>query len=106
MNLSPIPKVGVSSSNYMTQSITTKLGYLDENDIYVGDNGWKLNKFAEWANDGFIKILRLRNGYLIPVDIQLKNNTINYSALGEPSDITFTWTQVKDHRTTSLYSFK
>lgn len=105
LNLSPIPKVGVSSANYMTQSITTKLGYLDENDIYVGDNGWKLNKFAEWANDGFIKILRLRNGYLIPVDIQLKNNTINYSALGEPSDITFTWTQVKDHRITSLYSF-
>ena len=105
LNLSPIPKVGVSSANYMTQSITTKLGYLNENDIYVGDNGWKLNKFSEWANNGFIKILRLRNGYLIPVDIQLKNNTINYSALGEPSDITFTWTQVKDHRTTSLYSF-
>lgn len=104
--LSKIPKVGVSATNYMSQTITTKLGYLDEDDMYVGDNGWKLNKFAEWVNDGSVKILRLRNGYLIPVDIQLKSNVANHAVVGEPSDITFTWTQIADHKTAMLYGYK
>ena len=72
----------------------------------VGDDGWKLNKFAEWANDGSVKILRLRNGYLIPVDIQLKTNVANHNVVGEPSDITFTWTQIADHKTAVLYGYE
>ena len=71
--------------------------------MYVADNGYKLNKFAEWAQDGSIKILRLRNGYLIPVDIQLKSNVGNYTVVGTPSDISFQWTQIGDHRNISLY---
>lgn len=103
-NLSSLPKVGISNVNYMTQSITTKLGYLNEDDMYVDDNGYKLNKFAEWAQDGSVKILRLRNGYLIPVDIQLKSNIGNYAVVGTPSDISFQWTQIGDHKTSVLYS--
>ena len=104
--LSGLSKVGISPTNYMSQTITTKLGYLDEDDMYVGDDGWNLNKFAEWANDGSVKILRLRNGYLIPVDIQLKTNVANHNVVGEPSDITFTWTQIADHKTAVLYGYE
>lgn len=105
-NLSSIPKVELSNVNYMSQSITTKLGYLNEEDIYVEDNGQKLNKFMEWANDGTIKILKLPNGFLIPVDIALKSSLTNYKVFGEPSNITFTWTQIGDHKTSVLYQLK
>lgn len=105
-NASILPKVGISNMNYMSQSITTKLGYLNEDDIYVEDNGEKLNQFSKWANDGTVKILRLRNGYLIPVDIQLTNQTANYKLVGEPSDISFKWVQIGDHETSVLYEIE
>ena len=103
INASTLPKIGASNVNYMSQNITTKLGYLNEDDIYVEDNGEKLNKFSKWANDGTIKMLRLRNGYLIPVDIQLNNKITNYKLVGEPSDISFKWVQVGEHETSVLY---
>ena len=103
-NASTLPKVGSSNLNYMSQSITTKLGYLNEEDIYVEDNGQKLNKFSEFANDGSVKLLRLRNGYLIPVDIALKNRTTNYSVSETPGDINFSWTQIGEHKDSVLYS--
>lgn len=104
--LSQYPRVGLSNTNFMSQSITTKLGYLNEDDMYVGDNGEKLTKFAKFANDGNVKILRLPNGYLIPVDIQLNSNVSQYNLVGEPSDITFKWTQVADHETCVLYGWE
>ena len=103
-NSSALPKVGLSKVNYMSDSITSKLGYLNEDDMYVEDNGQKLNKFAEWSNDGTIKILRLRQGFLIPVDIALKNNTANFTVVGAPSDVNFTWTQIGNHKDSVLYS--
>ena len=104
--LSQYPRVGLSNANFMSQSITTKLGYLNEDDMYVRDNGEKLTKFAKFANDGNVKILRLPNGYLIPVDIQLNSNVSQYNLVGEPSDITFKWTQVADHETCVLYGWE
>lgn len=104
--LSQYPRVGLSNANFMSQSITTKLGYLNEDDMYIRDNGEKLTKFAKFANDGNIKILRLPNGYLIPVDIQLNSNVSQYNLVGEPSDITFKWTQVADHETCVLYGWE
>ena len=104
--LTQYPKVGLSNANFMSQSITTKLGYLNEDDMYVEDSGDKLTKFAKFANDGNVKILRLPNGYLIPVDIQLNSNVSQYNLVGEPSDITFKWTQVADHETCVLYGWE
>lgn len=104
--LSQYPRIGLSNANFMSQSITTKLGYLNEDDMYVRDNGEKLTKFAKFANDGNVKILRLPNGYLIPVDIQLNSNVSQYNLVGEPSDITFKWTQVADHETCVLYGWE
>lgn len=106
VNASPIPKIGKSKVSYMTQTITTKLGYLDHEDVYVEDNKNKLMKFAEFANTEMTKILRLRNGLLIPVDIDLKTNTNNYSVVGAPSDISFTWTQIGNYKDSVLYSLE
>ena len=90
----------------MTQSITSKLGYLTEAGEYVGDTKNRLDKFVDFSQDGTVKILRLRNGYLIPVDIAVKSNAGNYAVAGEPSDITFTWTQIGDHKSCVLYSLE
>ena len=104
INGTSIPKVGASNVNYMTQTITAKLGYLESDTLYSADNIGKLNKFSEFANDETIKIIRLQNGLLIPVDIVLKNQTVNYKVVGNPSDINFSWTQIGNHKDCVLYS--
>ena len=90
----------------MSQTITTKLGYLDKDDMYIDDNGDKLYKFSQFANDGTIKILRLPNGFLIPVDINLKTSVNNRQVVGSQSDIRFSWTQIGDLKKISLYNIK
>lgn len=107
VNNSQFPKIGVSNVNYMSSTITTKLGYLNFNyDEYLGDNSIQLNKFLEWSNDRNIKILRLSNGFLIPVDIILQTNTTNFSVTDSLNDISFSWTQIANHQNSVLYSLK
>ena len=102
---STIPKIGKSNKNYLSSSIKTKLGNIQNECEYINDNIKYLHKFLHFANDNTVKILRLHNGLIIPVDIQLKTSTTQNNLVGTPTDISFNWTQVAKYEDASLYEY-
>ena len=100
---SAIPKIGKSNKNYLSSSINTKLGNIQNECEYINDNIKYLHKFLHFANDNTVKILRLHSGLIIPVDIQLKTSTTQNNLVGTPTDISFNWTQVAKYEDASLY---
>lgn len=102
---SAIPKIGLSNKNYLSNSITCKLGKIKNECEYVEDNIKYLSKFNEFSNSNKIKILRLKNGLIIPVNISLKSASFNNNVVGTPSDISFDWTQIADYKNVSLYEY-
>lgn len=102
---SAIPKIGKSNKNYLSSSINTKLGNIQNECEYINDNIKYLHKFLHFANDNTVKILRLHNGLIIPVDIQLKTSTTQNNLVGTPTDISFDWTQVAKYENASLYEY-
>ncbi len=102
---SAIPKIGKSNKNYLSNSIKTKIGNIQNDCEYINDNIKYLHKFLKFANDNTIKILRLHNGLIIPVGIQLKSSTTQNKLIGTPTDISFDWTQVAKYEDASLYEY-
>lgn len=102
---SAIPKIGKSNKNYLSSSINTKLGNIQNECEYINDNIKYLHKFLHFANDNTVKILRLHNGLIIPVGIQLKTSTTQNNLVGTPTDISFDWTQVAKYEDASLYEY-
>ena len=102
---SAIPKIGKSNKNYLSNSIKTKLGNIQNEYEYINDNIKYLHKFLHFANDNTVKILRLHNGLIIPVGIQLKSSTTQNNLIGTPTDISFDWTQVAKYEDASLYEY-
>ena len=102
---STIPKIGKSNKNYLSSSIKTKLGNIQNECEYINDNIKYLHKFLHFANDNTVKILRLHSGLIIPVDIQLKTSTTQNNLVGTPTDISFNWTQVAKYEDASLYEY-
>ena len=102
---SAIPKIGKSNKNYLSSSIKTKLGNIQNECEYINDNIKYLYKFLNFANDNTVKILRLHNGLIIPVDIQLNSSTTQNYLIGTPTDISFNWTQVAKYEDVSLYEY-
>ena len=100
-----LPKVAKSNKNYLTSSITTKLGNLRNDCEYVNDSIKYLHEFSQFANSNKIKILRLPNGLIIPVDITLINSSNNNILINPPTDISFNWTQVGKYDNNSLYEY-
>lgn len=97
------PKITKSQTNYMSGSLTCKLGRIKDECVYINDNLEYLQKFIDFANNNNIKILRLKNGMTIPVEITLKSSNTNESLIGTPTDISFDWVQIGDHLNASLY---
>ena len=102
---STVPKIGKSNKNYLSSSIKTKLGNIQNECEYINDNIKYLHKFLHFANDNTVKILRLHSGLIIPVDIQLKTSTTQNNLVGTPTDISFNWTQVAKYENASLYEY-
>lgn len=97
------PKITKTQTNYMSGSLSCKLGRIKDECAYINDNLEYLQKFIDFANNNNIKILRLKNGMVIPVEITLKSSNTNESLIGTPTDISFDWIQVGDHLKASLY---
>ena len=102
---SAVPKLGKSNKNYLSSSIKTKLGNIQNECEYINDNIKYLHKFLHFANNNTVKILRLHNGLIIPVGIQLKNSTTQNNLVGTPTDISFDWIQVAKYEDASLYEY-
>ena len=89
-------RVNKTDVEYMTGSATMKLGSLKNEFEYVDDNRHYLEKFKKFAKTVGVKGLRLKNGMVIPVDIQIKSATNQSHVVGNPTDIAFDWWQVGD----------
>lgn len=92
--------------NYMSGSVSVKLGKLVNEAQYQGDNRHTLDKFKKFAQSTGIKIIRLKDGLIIPVDIQLKQKKNQSNLVGNPTDITFDWFQVGDSETVALVEYE
>ena len=99
-------RVNKTNVNYMSGTITVKLGKIQDEINYVGDNRHTLDKFKKFANSTKIKVIRLKDGHVIPVDIQLKQKKSNSIVIGNPTDITFDWCQIADAETAALVEFE
>lgn len=100
---SQYPRKSETVQNFMSGSITTKLGYLQNDFEYMDDNIQALKRFQNFANQNYVKILRLRNGFVIPVDITLTSSANQNNLIGNPTDITFDWSQIADTEHLSLW---
>lgn len=100
---SQYPRKTETIQNFMSGSITTKLGYLQNDFEYMDDNIQALKRFQNFANQNYVKILRLRNGFVIPVDITLTSSANQNNLIGNPTDITFDWSQIADTEHLSLW---
>jgi hypothetical protein len=88
------PKVTTSQKNYLSGSGTAYLGSLNQNGEYCKDTDKYLMDFANFASNGCVKILKLKNGMVIPVSINLKSSQNFANLNGNPTKITFDWVQV------------
>ena len=95
----------MSNKNYLSNSIKTKIGNIQNECEYINDNIKYLHKFLHFANDNTVKILRLQNGLTIPVNIQLNSSMTQNHLIGTPTDISFNWTQVAKYEDASLYEY-
>jgi len=89
-----VPKFNETNVNYISGSISAKLGSIIDDCVYINDDIIHKLKFIEFANNHTIKFLKLRDGMLLPVNITLKNQSTNYSLVDSPCDISFDWTQI------------
>lgn len=99
-------KINKTNVNYMSGTVTVKLGKIRNETEYVEDNRHILDKFKKFANSLNVKIIRLKDGHVIPVDIQLKQKKSNSMLVGNPTDITFDWYQIADSETVSLVEYE
>ena len=99
-------RVNKTNVSYMSGTVSVKLGKIQDEINYVGDNRHTLDKFKKFANSTKIKIIRLKDGHVIPVDIQLKQKKSNSIVIGNPTDITFNWYQIADSETAALVEFE
>lgn len=88
------PKITTSQKNYLSGSGTAYLGSLNQNGEYCKDTDKHLMDFANFASNGCVKILKLKNGMVIPVSINLKSSQNFANLNGNPTKITFDWVQV------------
>lgn len=100
---SEMPKVITTQKNYMSGTIKCKLGQIINECIYQNDNIKYLYNFSKFANKNNIKILRLRNNLIIPVNIQLSKANINNKLINTPTEIDFKWTQIDSVLDASIY---
>lgn len=99
-------KINKTDVNYMKGSVTAKLGNLSQEVNYINDNRHCLDRFQKFANSHSIKIIRLKDGLVIPVDIQLKQKKNQSNLIGNPTDIVFDWYQVADAETAVLVEYE
>ena len=98
---SRFPKITASNKNYLSGSGSMYLGTLDNDDMYyTRDNDAELLRFSEFANNGAVKFLKLKNGMVIPVSITLKSSSNLDNLNGNPTKINFDWVQVDDLNST------
>ena len=99
-------KLNKTNVNYMQGSVTAKLGNLQQEVLYTGDNRHTLERFKEFSNSLNAKIIRLKDGMVVPVDIVLKQKTNQSNLIGNPTDITFDWYQIADAETAILVEYE
>ena len=100
---SELPKIATTRKNYMSGTIKCKIGQIINEYLYINDNIKYLYNFLKFANDNNIKILKLKNNLIIPVNIQLNTSSTNHQLIDAPSEISFTWIQVEDIKDVGLY---
>jgi len=93
-NLSKYPKSSYGNNNYVTGSLTFKLGEADCSGKYINDNAQKLKEWREFVNSGSLKLLKDSVGQIFVVDIDSLSNNINDGYDGSINDITFSYVEI------------
>lgn len=101
-NLGRFPKTSYGNSNYITGSLTFKLGSVSCDGEYQNDNPQVLRKLRDFANDGSLKLLKDSTGQIFVVDIDSLSNKINDGYIKTVNDISLSYTEISNANNISV----